>query len=211
MSKQPTQPTVTTIVNGLFNPEQEASLKAAAAAVAESDAGNDEAQETFARVLGNAPTFDMWTGAQKVFQAGYCAAMPAITNEALSKRTGRFFSDLIKTYGMTRPQSHDPAAEKKREQREKAQKALLEKFKNVKPAALKDAIQADYTKLGAGVPDAAEVKKALKEKETALKLMTKAETDKASADLKALKSSLIDYAKKATDYNKIKAAILALK
>ena len=59
--------TVTTAVNGIFDEKTEASLKAAAASVAESDAGNDEALETFGRVLGTAPTFEMYTGAQKVF------------------------------------------------------------------------------------------------------------------------------------------------
>ena len=203
--------TVTTAVNGLFAPEVEASLKAAAASVAESDAGNDEALETFARVLTPTPTFEIYTGAQKVFQAGYIAAMPDMSVEALAKRTSRFFSEVLKTYGITKPQSHDPAAEKKREQREKAAQTLVTKYKAKKPETIKEEIKKGYAALAAGAPDSAEVKKQIKEAEAALKLMTKAETDKATATLKALRSSLIEYAKKATDYEKIKAAILALK
>ena len=203
--------TVTTAVNGIFDEKTEASLKAAAASVAESDAGNDEALETFARVLTPTPTFEMYTGAQKVFQAGYIAAMPDMSIDALAKRTSRFFSEVLKTYGITKPQSHDPAAEKKREQREKAAQALVDKYKAKKPEAIKEEIKKGYAALAAGAPDSAEVNKKIKEAERALKLMTKAETDKATATLKALRSSLIEYAKKATDYDKIKAAILALK
>ena len=206
-----TKTTVTTAINGLFAPEVEASLKAAAASVAESDAGNDEALETFARVLTPTPTFEIYTGAQKVFQAGYIAAMPDMSVEALAKRTSRFFSEVLKTYGITKPQSHDPAAEKKREQREKAAQTLVATYKAKKPETIKEEIKKGYAALAAGAPDSAEVKKQIKEAEAALKLMTKAETDKANATLKALRSSLIEYAKKATDYEKIKAAILALK
>jgi hypothetical protein len=203
--------TVTTAVNGIFDEKTEASLKAAAASVAESDAGNDEALETFARVLTPTPTFEMYTGAQKVFQAGYIAAMPDMSIDALAKRTSRFFSEVLKTYGITKPQSHDPAAEKKREQREKAAESLVAKYKAKKPETIKEEIKKGYAALAAGAPDSAEVKKKIKEAEQALKLMTKAETDKATATLKALRSSLIEYAKKATDYDKIKAAIIALK
>lgn len=206
-----TKTTVTTAINGIFDEKTEASLKAAAASVAESDAGNDEALETFARVLTPTPTFEIYTGAQKVFQAGYIAAMPDMSVEALAKRTSRFFSEVLKTYGITKPVSHDPAAEKKREQREKAAQTLVAKYKTKKPETIKEEIKKGYAALAAGAPDSAEVKKQIKEAEAALKLMTKAETDKATATLKALRSSLIEYAKKATDYEKIKAAILALK
>jgi hypothetical protein len=211
MSKKPTQPTITTEINGLFNPEQEAALKGAAAAVAESDSAKDEALETFARILTPNPTIEIYTNGQKVFQAGYIAVMPDISPEALTKRTSRFFSELLKSYGMTKPKSHDPAAEKKAAQRAKAQAELVAKYANRKPEQIKEEIQQGYAKLAASVPDAAEVKKAVKEAETALRIMTKEETDKQSAALKALKSTLLEYVKKATDYEKIKKAILALK
>lgn len=208
---QPTQPTITTAVNGLFPAEQEAALKGAAAAVAESDNAKEEALETFARILTPTPTLDIYINAQKVFQAGYVAVLPDISPQALDKRTSRFFSELLKEYGMTKPQSHDPAAEKKREQRAKAEAELLAKYKGKKPEAIKEEIQQGYAKLAASVPDSAEVKKAVKQAETALRIMTKEQTEKEAATLKALRSTLMDYAKKATDYEKIKKAILALK
>jgi len=211
MSKKPSAVITAELNPALLGEQETASLMGAAAAVAESDSAKDEALETFARVIGTAPTFAMYTEAQKVFQAGYIQAMPGISPDALSKRTGRFFSDLLKSYGIKRPESHDPAAEKKREQREAAKAALLAKFKGVDPAKIKESIKAGYAKLGAGVPDHAEVKKAVKEAETALRLMTADETEAFNKQKAALASSIKEAVKTCTDLNKLVAALKALK
>lgn len=217
MKKQNTAPSavvtteVGTAVSSLFDDQQQASMVAAAAAVAESDSAKDEALETYAKVLGTAPTFAMYIGAQKVFQTGYVEAMPAMTTDALSKRTSRFFSELLKTYGMKRPESHDPAAEKKRIEREAAKTAILKTFENVAPAKIKEAIKTGYAKLAAGVPDQAEVKKEIKKAETALKLMTADQDEAFKKQKSALVSSLNEAVKRCTDLLKLADAIKALK
>lgn len=217
MKKQNTQPgpvvttEVGTAVESLFDAQQTASMMAAAAAVADSDSAKDEAMETYAKVLGPAPTFAMYIGAQKVFQAGYIETMPAMTTDALSKRTSRFFSDLLKQYGMKRPESHDPAAEKKREQREQAKAAVLKTFEGVAPAKIKEAIKTGYAKLAAGVPDQAEVKKEIKKAELALKLMTADQEEAFKKQKAALVSSLTEAIKKCNDLIKLADALKALK
>lgn len=217
MTKQTTKPgpvvttEVGTAVESLFDAKQTASMTAAAAAVAESDSAKDEAMETFAGVLGTAPTFAMYIGAQKVFQAGYIEAMPAMTTDALAKRTTRFFSDLLKQYGMKRPESHDPAAEKKREQREAAKAAVLKTFEGVAPTKIKEAIKTGYAKLAAGVPDQAEVKKEIKKAELALKLMTQDQEEAFKKQKAALVSSINEAIKKCNDLTKLTDALKALK
>ena len=214
MTKKPSapSPTVTSqIVTDLFTPEQQASMVGAAAAVAESDTAKEEAVETYARIIGKAPTLAMYAHAQNLFQSGYMQAQPAISPDALTRRTTRFFSEVLTAYGITRPKSDDPAAEKKAEQREKAKADLLAKFKGVEPKAIKEQIAQGYAKLAAGVPDTPEVKKAVKEAETALRLMT-ADQDAAFKKQKAaLVSSLTEAVKKCNDLKKIADAIKALK
>jgi hypothetical protein len=211
MTKKPSAVVTSEIHNTAFTPEDEAAMIGAAAAVAESDAGEADAVETYGRKLGVAPTLAMYTHAQSLFQSGYMQAQPAVSPDALAKRTSRFFSDVLKAYGIKRPESHDPAAEKKREQREAAKVALLAKFKGVEPKAIKEQIAQGYAKLAASVPDAPEVKKAVKEAETALRLMTADQEEAFKKQKAALVSSLMEAVKKCTDLKKIGDALKALK
>jgi hypothetical protein len=199
------------IDTNVFSPEDEASLIGAAAAVAESDASKDEAIETYGRKLGKAPTLAMYVHAQNLFQKGYIQAMPDMSADALAKRTTRFSSDVLNTYGMTKPKSDDPAAEKKAEQREAEKQKILAEFKGVKPAEIKEQIKDHYAKLAASVPDSKEVKKELKKAELALKLMTAEQTEAFKKQKAALVSSLNDAVKKCEDLKKIENAIKALK
>jgi len=211
MTKKPS-PTVTSqIVTDLFSPEQQAAMMGAAAAVAESDSAKDEAEETFARIIGTAPTLAMYVHAQKTFQAGYMQALPAVSPEALAKRTSRFFSEMLKNFGITKPKSDDPAAEKKAAQRDKAKTDLLAKYKDTDPKAIKEQIAQGYAKLAAGVPDSPEVKKAVKEAETALRLMTADATEAFKKQKAAIVSSLTEAIKKCQDLKKLGEALKALK
>jgi len=204
---QVTQPVDTS----LFTQEDEAALIGAAAAVAESDSGESGAIETYGRKLGTAPTLAMYVHAQKLFQTGYIQTMPAVTPEALSKRTGRFFSDVLKAYGITKPVSTDPASEKKAEQRAAEKAKILEDFKGIKPDAIKDMIKDAYAKLAAAVPDSTEVKKNLKKAETALRLITADETEAFKKQKAALVSSLNEAIKKCESLKKLTDALKALK
>lgn len=196
---------------GLFTAEDEAAMIGAAAAVAESDSGEAGAIETYGRKLGTAPTLAMYVHAQKLFQAGYIQAMPATSADALAKRTGRFFSDVLKAYGIAKPKSEDPAAEKKAEQRAAEKAKLLEEFKGIKPDAIKEMIQDAYAKLAASVPDSVEVKKDLKKAETALRLITADETETFKKQKAALVSSLQAAIKACQDLKKLEKALIALK
>ena len=214
MTKKPSAVVTTeiaTAVAGLFSPEDEAAMIGAAAAVAESDAGEAGAVETYGRKLGVAPTLAMYVHSQKLFQSGYMQAQPAVSPDALAKRTSRFFSDVLRAYGIKKPESHDPAAEKKREQREQAKAAILAAYKDKEPKAIKEEIAQGYAKLAAGVPDSAEVKKAVKQAETALRLMTADQEEAFKKQKAALVSSLNEAIKKCQDLKKLGDALKALK
>lgn len=199
------------VSTAVFTVEDEAAMIGAAAAVAESDASKDEAIETYGRKLGKAPTLAMYVHAQNLFQKGYIQAMPDMSTEALAKRTTRFFSEVLSTYGMTKPKSEDPAAEKKAEQREAEKKKILAEFKDVKPEQIKEQIKDHYAKLAASVPDSSEVKKELKKAETALRLLTAEQTETFKRQKAAIVSSLNDAIKKCQDLKKLTDALKALK
>lgn len=211
MTKKPSPAVTAEISTDVFSPEDQAALMGAAAAVAESDDAEDKAVETYARKLGTAPTLDMYTHSQRIFQAGYMQTSPAITPEALSKRTSRFFGRVLNENGITRPKSADPAAEKKAEQREKQKAEILAAYKGKAPKQIKEEIAQAYAKLAAGVPDSAEVKKELKKAETALREMTAAETEAFRKQKAALVSSITEAVKKCTDLAKLTKALEALK
>lgn len=209
MAKKPADVT-TAISTALFSPEDEARLMGAAAAVAESDAAQDEAVETYDRILGKAPTYEMYVLAQKCFQAGYLQTMPDTSADTLSKRTSRFFSEVLKVRGMVKPTSGAPSAEKKAEQRAAEKEKILADFKGIKPEVIKEQIKAAYAKLAASVPDSAEVKKELKKAETALRLMTADEQEAFKKQKAALVSSINEAIKRCDDLKKLDAALRVL-
>jgi hypothetical protein len=204
---QVTQPVDT----GTFTKEDEAALIGAAAAVAESDDAENKAVETFIRLLGTAPTLDIYVHAQRLFQSGYMLTSPATTPDALTKRTTRFFNRVLTEGGLTKPNSGNPVSEKKAEQREAEKEKILSEFKGVKPEAIEKIIKDSYAKLAASVPDSKEVKKELRKAETALRLMTADKVDAFKKQKAALVSSLKDAIKKCDDLNKLVNALKALK
>ena len=211
MTKKPSPAVTAEISTDVFAPEAQAAMIGAAAAVAESDNAEAEAEETYARIMGNAPTLAMYVMAQKLFQTGYMQTVPAVSPDALSKRTSRFFSDVLRNFGMTKPKSEDPAAQKKAEQREKQRADILAAYKGKAPKQIKEEIAQAYAKLAAGVPDSAEVKKELKKAETALREMTAAETEAFKKQKAALVSSITEAVKKCADLAKLTKALEALK
>jgi len=204
---QITQPVET----GAFTKEEESALIGAAAAVAESDDAESKAVDTYVRLLGTAPTFEIFVHAQKLFQSGYMLTSPATTSDALAQRTVRFFNKVLTTKGISKPTSGDPKSEKKAEQREAEKAKILEDFKGIKPDAIKEMIKDAYAKLAAAVPDSKEVKKNLKKAETALRLITADETEAFKKQKSALVSSLNEAIKKCESLKKLTDALKALK
>lgn len=206
------KPQVTNPINtDTFSPEDEALLIGAAAAVAESDASESEAIETYGRKLGKAPTLAMYVHAQNLFQKGYVQTMPDMSGVALAKRTTRFFSQVLSDFGMTKPKSFETVSVKKAEQREAEKQKILDEFKGVKPEAIKEQIKGFYAKLAASVPDSKEVKKELNKAETALRLLTADATEHHKKIKRTLVQSLNAAVKKCDDLKKIENAIKALK
>jgi hypothetical protein len=73
---------------------------------------------------------------------------------------------------------------KKRSNAKPPRSHILASYKDKEPKAIKEEIAQGYAKLAAGVPDSPEVKKAIKQAETALRLMT-ADQDEAFRKQKA--------------------------
>jgi hypothetical protein len=208
-------PAVTTVLNnGQFDATQQASIKASAASFAESEDAIEQAVQIvadMARAPSHQFTYLEWTEAQATWIGGYMEAKPSITLESAERARTRFFDRVLKVYKTTRPLSPENGASKKREQRAKGLEEAIAKHQGKSPAQLEDEIKQGYAKLAAGVPDAGEVKKAVKEAETVLKEITREEVEAFKKQKAAIVSTLNDLIKKCDDMNKLLEAVKILR
>ena len=204
-------PVVTTdLATDVFSDQQQASMIGAAAAVAEQDATQDEAIETFVKVLGKAPTLVMYSTAQALFQKGYHDAMPDMSTDALAKRTTRFFSEVLKAGGITKPKAETVTSKKKAEQRAAQKQAMVNDPRT--PDQISAEIKSAYAALAnETAANPAETRKSLRELEATYKIKTAAENDALEAQLNALRSTLRDLVKTCRSPVKLADAIRALK
>lgn len=215
MTQQTNGPVVTTVLNNnQFTAEQVASIKASAASFAESEDAIEQAVKTVADLpaaQSHQFTWLEWSEAQAAFIGAYMEAKPSVTPESADRARSRFFDRVLKFYKTQRPVSPSPAAEKKREQREAAKKELMEKHAGKTPKELQEEIQQGYAKLAAGVPDAGEVKKAVKEAEQVLKAITAEEVEAFQKQKNAIVSTLKELISKCNDLNKLLEAAKVLR
>ncbi len=204
----------TTLNNGQFDATQQASIKASAASFAESEDAIEQAVQIvadMARAPSHQFTYLEWTEAQATWISGYMEAKPSITLESAERARTRFFDRVLKVYKTTRPASPSNDATKKREQRAKGLEEAIAKHQGKSPAQLEEEIKQGYAKLAAGVPDAGEVKKAVKEAETVLKEITREEVEAFKKQKAAIVSTLNDLIKKCDDMNKLLEAVKILR
>ena len=86
---------------------------------AKNQLANIETASTYAAMLGTDPTLDSWEAARIDWVSGYVDANPNNTGNAADKAWQRFADLLDNLFGMVKPKSANPAAEKKRAEREK--------------------------------------------------------------------------------------------
>jgi len=189
--------TVAEAVSALTN-DQRLVARDAGFQFAKNQLANIETASTYAAMLGTDPTLDAWEAGRIDWVSGYVDANPHNTGNAADKAWQRFADLLDSLFGMVKPKSTNPAAEKKRVEREKKQADLLAKHGDLTPTMIRAQIEAAYQTLAKN-PSNKEAAKQVKELDKVLKVKTATENKEQSEELKALRGAVKVEAGKCTN------------
>ena len=150
---------------------------------------NLENAKEFATMLGTDPTFDQWEASRLQWVSGYVEANPDNTGNAADKAWNRFTGLLDDLFGLTKPSSSNPAAEKKRAEREKKAAELLAKYQDVSPTELRAQIEHAYQVLSQN-PNHKDSLKTVKELDKVLKVKQSAANKQFGEELAELRKEV---------------------
>jgi hypothetical protein len=124
-------PVVSSVIKAL-NPEQTEQAKTAGSLFAHSELDADKAFESFARAITESPTFVMYEESRILWVSGYLDIKPQAKGNTADAAFKRFKDRLVEKYGIDipKPKSDNPAAEKKRAERETKRAELVKAFEN---------------------------------------------------------------------------------
>ena len=160
----------------------------------------------YSRMLGTDPTYDQWEAGRIKWVAGHAEENPQLTGNAHDAAWGDFASLLNALFGLTKPKSASPAAEKKASERANKLEALLEKYSDKKAWDLRHELAETFKALAKN-PENKDTKKLNKELETVLKHVTSEENKAHGEELKRLRAEVKEKAGKCTDIEKLEAVL----
>lgn len=160
----------------------------------------------YSRMLGTDPTYDQWEAGRIKWVAGHAEENPQLTGNAHDAAWGDFAGLLNALFGLTKPKSASPAAEKKASERANKLEALLEKYSDKKAWDLRHELAETFKALAKN-PENKETKKLNKELETVLKHVTSEENKAHGEELKRLRAEVKEKAGKCTDIEKLEAVL----
>lgn len=175
---------------------------------AESETSADLALDQAARLLGDSPSWDLYSASRVSFVAGYVTAKPQAKGESADQAWKRFKDRLVLRYAITVPQAPSKAAIKKRAERTAKQDSLLKQYEAATPAQLTDMLRKQYEQQA---KDPSLDDRKINEIKQVLKMKTKDQKAEQDKVLKDLRSELSKLVKDCTDAVKIKKAISLLK
>ena len=167
---------------------------------------NLENAKEYASMLGTDPSFDQWEAGRLQWVAGYVEANPDNTGNAADKAWQRFTGLLDDLFGLVKPSSTNPAAEKKRAEREKKNAELLAKYQDTNPAEIRAQIEHAYTVLSQN-PTHKESLKAVKELDKILKAKQSAANKQFGEELAELRKEVREAVTKCTQPEALHACL----
>jgi hypothetical protein len=170
---------------------------------------NLENAKEFATMLGTDPSFDQWEASRLQWVSGYVEANPENTGNAADKAWHRFTGLLDDLFGLTKPSSSNPAAEKKRAEREKKNAELLAKHGDLTPTMIRAQMEAAYQTLAKN-PTNKEAAKQVKELDKVLKVKQSAENKQHGEELAELRKQVKEAAGKCTDIGLLESVLVSL-
>lgn len=200
--------TVAEAVSALTN-DQRLIARDAGFQFAKNQLANIETASTYAAMLGTDPTLDAWEAGRIDWVSGYVDANPHNTGNAADKAWQRFADLLDNLFGMVKPKSTNPAAEKKRAEREKKAADLLAKYQDQSVSELRATIEHAYQVLSQN-PTHKDSLKQVKELDKVLKAKQSAANKQHGEELKELRNEVIDSVRKCTDMEVLSAVLYTL-
>jgi hypothetical protein len=170
---------------------------------------NLENAKDYASMIGTDPTYDQWEAGRLQWVSGYVEANPDNTGNAADKAWERFTKLLNELFGLTKPTSSNPAAEKKRAEREKKAADLLAKYQDQSVSELRATIEHAYQVLSQN-PTHKDSLKQVKELDKVLKAKQSAANKQHGEELKELRNEVIDSVRKCTDMEVLSAVLYTL-
>jgi hypothetical protein len=165
-----------------------------------------EIATNYSRMLGTDPTYDQWEAGRIKWVTGHAEEYPDLTGNAHDAAWNNFAELLSALFGLTKPKSTSPAAEKKATERANKIEALLEKHADKKAWDLRHELAETFKALAKN-PENKETKKLNKELETVLKHVTSEENKAHGEQLKTLRAEVKEKAQKCTDIEKLEAVL----
>ena len=174
-------------------------------AQSEVDAG--KALETFARMVGDKPTYELWENGRLAWVNGFVEVKPKAKGDAAYQAFGRFKNRLVEAYAIEIPKATSAAAEKKRAEREAKQLELMKRYEDQSDDALHTLITRAYERQAKNPLGSDAI---IKELKAVLKARTKDHQAQAKADLKAKRDEVIKAVRECADMTRLDMALEVL-
>ena len=167
-------------------------------AQSEVDAG--KALETFARLVGDKPTYELWENGRLAWVNGFVEVKPKAKGDAAYQAFGRFKNRLVEAYAIEIPKATSAAAEKKRAEREAKQLELMKRYEDQSDDALHTLITRAYERQAKNPLGSDAI---IKELKAVLKARTKDHQAQGKADLKAKRDEVIKAVRECADMTRL--------
>jgi len=202
-----TQPVVSAVISAL-SASQSSQARKAGELFARSELEADEAFEVFARALGEKPVYALYEGMRVEWIVSYTDTKPNAKGNSADKAFGRFMGRLQDKYAIEvqKPKADNPAAAKKRAEREAKREALLKAHEAIDTSVLRDRLTRAFTTL-ASQPDSKVAEAAVKNLKAVLRERTRGESEALKAELTAKRAEIRGLLSGCDDIERLDAVI----
>ena len=202
-----TKPVVSAVISAL-SASQSSQARKAGELFARSELEADEAFEVFARALGEKPVYALYEGMRVEWIVSYTDTKPNAKGNSADKAFGRFMGRLQDKYAIEiqKPKADNPAAAKKRAERETKRAELLKAHEAIDTSELRTRLANAFTTL-ASKPDSKAAESAVKNLKAVLRERTRGESEALKADLSAKRAEIRGLLSGCDDIERLDAVI----
>ena len=202
-----TTPVVSAVIKALSD-DQTMQAHNAGSMFAKSEIDADEALESFARALTTEPTYAMYEESRIEWVSGYLDIKPQAKGNSADKAFKRFMGRLVDKYGfdIPKPKSDNPAATKKRMEREAKKAKVLDAFSGVDTGELKTRLSQAFATL-ASKPDSKVAESAVKNLKAVLRERTKDDSAALKAEVSEKRQTIRGLLSGCSDIERLDAVI----
>jgi hypothetical protein len=203
------KPVVSAVISALSENQADEARKAGAL-FARSEIEADEAFEVFARAVGESPTYPIYEQARIEWVASYVSIKPHTKGNTADKAFGRFVKRLVEKYPLDvvkeKPVSDNPAATKKREEREAKHAEVIKAHEGISTGELRARLTQAFTTLASN-PDSKVASASVKNLKAVIRERTKDESAALKADLTAKRTEIRGLLSGCDDIERLDAVI----